>query len=1083
MVERQSEAGDPGPLDEQIVLGRRRFPVRRIISIFALTLLAIIIVALVAVWIGRRPIASHFLEQEFERRGVQATYRLDRVGLRTQQVSNLVIGDPKRPDLVARYAQVQLRVQWNGSVEVYRIVARGVRLRGKLVNNRVSWGQIDKLMPPPSDKPFALPNFVVEVADTSISLATPFGPLGVALQGKGNLSGGFKGRLAAVSPFIVPGRCRAQDLRANVAVEIVASRPHIVGPVSVSSFTCPSSRFTIIRPQFNLDTNTNESFTSFDGGGRMAIQTLTAAENGLANFVGDLTFKGDPDSVLGSVKLSAQKSRMATIYADRTHLEGRYRLGYRAGTFIMLANYSANSSKLDPSMLASVTGPLAAAKNTPIGPVATAVGDAIARTTSNFDASGSLRMVNFPGGGAVRIETANIAAPNGARIAVSGGDGVTFYWPDTRLRIDGNIAMNGGGLPNGRVSLRQPRNGAPMSGVAEFAPYAVGSSRLALAPIRFAGARDGSTQVSTVALVDGPFPNGRIQALRVPITGRFGQNGSLAVGTGCAVVSFNYLQSAALKIGPTRLPVCPIGPAMLVKPADGPMRIGARLDRPVLTGRMGDSPMRLSAANAQILGSNFAANALALRLGQQASPIIFDAARFNGTFSGSGIAGTFADAKSTIGNVPLAMSEMAGKWRFYNGSLTASGAMMVSDRAPDARFYPLRTNDFSFRLANDMVRAGGTLIHPGSGTQISEVAIAHRLSSGVGHADLNVPSLTFGENFQPEELTRLTEGVIALVQGTISGRGRIDWTGTKVSSSGDFSTAGLDFAAPFGPVTGMRGTVHFDDLLGLSTPPGQTVSIASINPGILVENGVVRYQLLPGQLVKIERGEWPFMGGRLILRETTLNFSRPTAKRLTFEVVGLDANTFVKTMGFAEISATGVFDGVLPMIFDENGGRIVGGRLDSRPGGGSLSYNGVVNKANLGMMGNIAFNALRDLRFRSMVIRLDGELAGEFAARLAIDGVALGQSNATQKIIKGLLAKIPLKLNVNITGPFRALIATAKSFKDPTQIIGDVLPRPLDEVPGITTEVRRREEEQTQTQTPVEEKIETTTTPPAQSER
>ena len=166
--------------------------------------------------------------------------------------------------------------------------------------------------------------------------------------------------------------------------------------------------------------------------------------------------------------------------------------------------------------------------------------------------------------------------------------------------------------------------------------------------------------------------------------------------------------------------------------------------------------------------------------------------------------------------------------------------------------------------------------------------------------------------------------------------------------------------------------------------------------------------MLPGQLVRIERGEWPFMGGTLVLRETVLNFSRPTAKRLTFEVVGLDAKTFVSTMGFTELEATGTFDGVLPMIFDESGGRIVGGRLDSRPGGGSLLYNGVVNKADLGTMGNIAFNALRDLRFRSMVIRLDGDLAGEFAARLSIDGVAIGQSNSTQRFIRSLLAKIPI---------------------------------------------------------------------------
>ena len=128
----------------------------------------------------------------------------------------------------------------------------------------------------------------------------------------------------------------------------------------------------------------------------------------------------------------------------------------------------------------------------------------------------------------------------------------------------------------------------------------------------------------------------------------------------------------------------------------------------------------------------------------------------------------------------------------------------------------------------------------------------------------------------------------------------------------------------------------------------------------------------------------------------------------------------------------------------------------------------MVNKADLGTMGNIAFNALRDLRFKSMIIRLDGDLAGEFAARLAIDGVGIGQSNSTQRIIRSLLSKIPLKLNVTITGPFRALIATAKSVTDPRRVIGDVLPRPLDDIPGITTEVRRVEEKQQQTQTPVD---------------
>lgn len=612
-----------------------------------------------------------------------------------------------------------------------------------------------------------------------------------------------------------------------------------------------------------------------------------------------------------------------------------------------------------------------------------------------------------------------------------------------------------------------------MSGTAELAPYAAANGqRLALTPIRFGPGPGGSTALSTVAQLDGPFPDGRVQALRLPITGQIGQKGSFAFGTSCAVVSFNYLQISTLQLGATRLPICPIGVAMVSKQAQGPVRASARFSGPTLNGKLGRSPLHVQASGGQVIDQQFALNSLAMRLGQETSPILFDAMRLNGRFAGAGLRGNFGGAKASIGKVPLQLSEGSGSWLLHNKDLSVESALTVSDRDPNPRFYPLKSNNVHFTLAGDFVRATGALHHPQTGTLVTDVRIEHRLSTGEGHALLDVPGLTFGPGLQPDEITRLTEGVIALVRGTIQGQGRIDWhAGGTIASTGDFSTASLDLAAPFGPVTGMSGNVHFSDLLGLATPPGQVITVKSINPGILVENGVIRYQLLPKQLVRIERGEWPFMGGRLILHETVLNFGRPSAKRLTFEVVGLDAHTFVQTLGFKELDASGTFDGVLPMIFDESGGRIVGGRLDSRPGGGVLAYNGVVNKADLGTMGNIAFNALRDLRFKSMIIRLDGDLAGEFTSRLAIDGLGIGQTNQTQRIIRNLLAKIPLKLNVTISGPFRSLIATAKSVSDPREVIKDVLPRPLEDVPGITTDVRRIEENQQQSQTPVNQQV------------
>ncbi len=440
---------------------------------------------------------------------------------------------------------------------------------------------------------------------------------------------------------------------------------------------------------------------------------------------------------------------------------------------------------------------------------------------------------------------------------------------------------------------------------------------------------------------------------------------------------------------------------------------------------------------------------------------MFDAGRLTGAFARGGFDGGFTQGKATIGTVPLLLSDGTGRWIYRNSKLAVDSALTVSDRDDNPRFYPLRSDKVHMTIAGDHVRANGSLFHPASGTPVTDVTIEHRLSTGAGHANLDVPSLTFGPNLQPEELTRLTEGVVALVNGTIHGQGRIDWSaGGKVTSTGDFSTANIDLAAPFGPVEGMAGTIHFNDLLGLETPPGQTLTIKSINPGILVENGVIKYQLLPHQLVKIERGEWPFMGGRLILHETVLNFGHPSPKRLTFEVVGFDAKQFVDSLGFAGIEISGTFDGFLPMIFDESGGRIVGGRLDSREAGGVFRYTGTKPKA--GMLAGAVFSLLSDLHYRQMVVRLDGDLSGEFASRITIDKISLGSGGGLAgSVIRGAFSKVPLRVNLNVNGPFRALIQTAKAYKDPRQAIAPVMPFPIDS-PSLDVVVidSRKSEEQ-----------------------
>jgi len=1072
MTERTEEPAPSG--SSVVILRRRRWP--RLLGYLLLGLLALLLIAVAGVWIQRRPLAADILSRELDRRGVRATYHLDKVGLRTQQVSNLVIGDPVNPDLTARVAQVQMRILLNGRVEIYRVVARGVRLKGRVVGDKVSWGQIDKLLPPPSGKPFSLPDITVDLADARISLATPFGPLGVAVEGAGNLTGGFKGRLAAASPRLTPGRCSLEGMRAAVSIAVTARRPQVTGPVSASSFVCPTSNVAVTQPRFDVDVGFSEAFARFIGKARVDAAAVKVGVNALAGMSGQISVAGDPTRALGKLDVSALGARLVDVTAARTRLNGSYLINARRGEITLVSDYAAQGVSLAPSVTAGLTNSLNGVRGLPVEPLTQAIAQAVERAQRDLAAQGSLRLVNFAGGGAVRVETANVRSASGARVQVSGGDGMTYYWPSKRLRIDGNIATQGGGLPTAQVALNNPRGGGPISGRAEIAPYAANGARLALAPVSFTAQRDGGTAITTLALLDGPVASGMVRGLRIPVSGSIGPGSALEFGRGCTPVSFSSLTLGSLQLGRTAVPVCANGRGVLSRLSNGEIALRAFANQLAVQGRLGSSPFFARTDRLTMLDTKrFDLTAVRARLGNPEAPILLNAANLRGSFVAGGLAGTLSGGDGIIGKVPLKMTEVRGDWSFLNGRLVVNGGLTANDIGVDPpRFYALRSEDFRFLLDHDRITAAGSLHHPASGALVTNVAIRHRLSSGVGGATLDVPGITFATGgLQPEQLTRLSEGVIALVNGSVRGQGRIDWNGSKVSSTGDFTTDNMDLAAAFGPVSGLKGTVHFTDLLGLETAPGQTLNIASLNPGIEVLNGSVRYQLLPGQLVRIEEGRWPFMGGTLILEETVLDLGKPSAKRLTFRVEGLDANQFVQSFGFKEISAEGVFDGVLPMIFDENGGRIVGGRLDSRAPGGRLSYNGAVSKADLGLAGGLVFSALKDLRFRSMIIRLDGDLAGEFGTRLTVDGVSLAGSTGTQRLIRRVI-NVPLKFNVSIRGPFRALINMAKSMRDPRELISTTLEVPLENIPGITTEVRRKEDEQTQSQTPV---TQPTTTP------
>jgi hypothetical protein len=1044
--------------EREIRVRRRRLRKRH----FAAGLPFLVLLLFLIVWTQRVDIATDAIRRELERRGVRATYTVTRIGFRTQRLENLVIGDPADPDLTARFVEVKLPIVSALNPDVQFITARGVRMFGRVVDGKLSLGEVDKLLPPPSGKPFALPDLNVDVADARVALVTPAGGVGLAVEGRGNLANGFVGKMAARGNVLELGRCTAFQPAAYVDVRILDRRPYIDGPLEAARFACGEG-LNLVQPHFAIRANFPETLGNWRGDGRFRAARVESGINSLAGVNGSLTFDGDPAITRGRLDVGSAAIAMADFRGTRMNLDGRYAFSMDSGELSLLGDGGAQGIVPTADFEAPIISALSSAGGTPLEPIGDSLANAVRRASRGFDARATVRLVNGPGGGAVRFETLSAVSRSGTRVAATGGDGVTYYWPLNRLRLDGDFALAGGGFPTIRVSLTQPTGGAPMRGEARVEPIAVGNSRLVLAPVRFRAAAGGATQVETVALIDGPLgEDGQVSDLLVPVSGRLG-GGGFAIGDRCTTIMFRSLQLSSLNLGASRLPLCPTGPAILYS-SGGAIRGGVELRSPRLAGRLGDSPIALAANRVRfnVGDPGFTSAGLGVRLGSGEAVNRLNFAALDGRFVEGGVRGTVAGGSGRLAAVKMEMSDAGGDWSFLGDRLEMDGSLRLADASEPIRFFPLVSRDFSLALENERITAGGWLIDPESGNRVTEVAIRHALDSARGDAVLDVPGITFTENYQPDALTPLTTGVVALVSGTIRGQGRIAWSPGGTTSTGNFSTDDMDLAAPFGPVTGLTTTINFTDLLGLVSAPGQMAQVDRIQAGIDVLDGLIRYQLLPDQRVRVESGRWPFMGGVLFLDETVIDFSRPSTKRLVFRVVGLDAATFIQEMEFSNLAATGTFDGTVPLEFDQSGGRIVSGYLAAR-GPGNLSYVGELSDRALGTYGKMAFDALKSLNYSKFTVGLNGALEGEFLANIELDGLARNTPDpgGIAGALIGQLKKIPFEFNIAIRGPFRALIATARSFEDPSNLIQPVLPTFLRDQP-TTVSVQSDESENVQ---------------------
>jgi hypothetical protein len=969
---------------------------RRPFAVAAVVLASILCVMLLIGWLVRFRIANAIVQRTLAEAQVPASYQITRIGPFLERMENVRMGDPAAPDLIARRIDVSIGYGLSGpTVSALRV--EGVRLRAKIDAHGLSLGTIDRLMPRSQGGKTKLPDLDVALADTQVELATPNGTIRAALTGAGNPTRIFRGKAQVAAAALRLASCRLSQVAADLSIGAQGGKPSAAGPVWIAQTQCPGLTLGAGKAQMMLSAS-----VAFD---RVAMQATLAGFGGAA---GPARFSGVTGSVAAAGKLG--------------DITGNAHIGLAALAL-------PDASRMITQAGGMLTG-------TPLGPTGMRAAKAIAGLLSQSNTQLQIDATIHGRGADFHLKRLDMMGLDGARLTVVERRGM--LWTAQGWRADADMITGGGGLPDMAVQLRQSAPGALMSGAMRLEPYPAGEALLATSPLRFTW--DGKrADFETIVTIDGPFGGGFVRGLTVPVTGYATATGAFAIGRGCQTIAFRQLLLTSFTFDETRLPVC--GKPIVVQTAAGALRIAAETGPVRLTGHSkDDASMALDAARLAVTQAGFTARDLTATFGDPERQTHLSVARLDGAVRNRRLGGQFVDAAGAIANVPLDIADANGGWSMVDGALRLTGKLRVSDAdTAAARFNPLMTEDAVLALNGGVISASATLREPTTHDAIATVKLAHDLAQGTGRALLDVAGVTFApKGLQPEKLTPLTLGVIANVAGTISGRGRIDWSPKGVASSGDFGTERVDLAAAFGPVTGIKGRIHFTDLFGLVSAARQEATIAEINPGVSVANGVVHFQLIGGNRVRVEDANWPFAGGDLSLDPSTLDFGAEAERHLTFRIRGLDAAAFVQQLDFPNISATGRFDGVLPMIFDQSGGRIEAGSIVARSGGGTLAYVGELSNAQLGTMGKLAFDALKAIRYSSLDISLDGRLDGEMVSRVRFTGVR--EATPEQSLVTRLIRNLPFRFNIGIRAPFRGLVGSARAYIDPRLLLTQIAP-------------------------------------------
>ncbi|MFT9099374.1 MAG: YdbH domain-containing protein [Zymomonas mobilis subsp. pomaceae] len=1012
---------------------------------------------LVGLWSQRIGLGRWLISREANRLHLKAHYRLTRLDPMAQQLDNLVIGDSYHPDLTAKHVIIHVMPTWRG-LQISSIDLDTVRIQGHLDKEGIHFGSLDSLRSylTTAGASSGLPIINLHLKDVRLRLRTPNGNIGIAMDGNGNLANGFQARLAASMPHFSSNACTAEKGQFFLNASVVHGRPFFQGPATAQNIRCNIGYWAVQNPKSIIEGHFNKALNNWQGTALLSAYEM-ASFNGapwqLSALKGHLALKGNDQKTQGRLEI-AGKEDMPWLTGGSWDVSSVFNIPFK---------YSHDSQKNDPFLTTThislhngqIKNDLkhfSISDDIPLSPIVKQLKQALSKIAENISGETDITLDNKQGALKAALHKVLLTSPSGQSAQFLGAASWQAHRKEQPWDLKGDLNIKGQGLPTTKIHLLPVTNGI-FKGKIEVAPYRDDQNQtsLQLTPVNFYYDKQ-HFLVATEANITGSLgKEEQVESLTIPLHIE-GSNDQTLINKDCMTVHIARVTMAGITGHNIALPLCPVEAAFLQVRKGQFTNGGFQLEKPTITGEINNQPFTIK------LKSSFFS--LARHYGE-VSDLTFDEKgatgqddthlhieHVTGNLAGIKGAGDLTGISGHIGLAPLIMSNGAAHWEWQNkgGALESQnnsdivlhGGVDIADaNQASPRFLPMRAQDLLLQINKERIHITAGLERQIGmrWSHILDSRIEHHFSDGRGHVVLHVNGVAFDKTLQPEQITPLTLGVFADVRGIVQGEGRIDWSNKGVISTGDFKSDNLDFAVAFGTISGFNGKIHFSDLLNLKTPPEQIAGINEINAGIAIKDGKIHYQILPEKKIVIEKGIWPFFDGQLALDQAVLDFSHTAMHRVTFHVTNMDSAPLVDNLEMKNLFVSGRFDGILPLEFGSNSGKIEGGHLISRDPGGVVSYVGTVSNAHQGMLSKLTFDVLKGLRYKQLDIVLNGNLDGDFISSIHFGGVKEVKTTGSRSYLAREIEKVPFHFNVQVKAPFRGLLNAMRSYNDPRSVL------------------------------------------------